>query len=97
MTWIFVAVAVLLTIIGVWSARGSASNPNPNANEPDVFASEDADLDPESDTGEPAGWNIADECLDEHVNGYNFFGNRALAVPLSFCLRCSLCSVARCE
>jgi len=30
---------------------------NANANEPDVFASPDADLDPESDTGEPEGWN----------------------------------------
>jgi hypothetical protein len=39
---------------------GPASSPkvvNPNANEPDVFASPDADLDPESDTGEPDGWN----------------------------------------
>jgi hypothetical protein len=28
--------------------------PNPNANEPDVFANDGADLDPESDTGEPS-------------------------------------------
>jgi|GEM_PF-3655381 len=33
------------------------SEPNPNANEPDVFASPQADLDPESDTGEPKEWN----------------------------------------
>jgi len=35
------------------TSRGRRSN----ANEPDVFASADADLDPESDTGEPKGWN----------------------------------------
>ncbi len=29
--------------------------PNPNANEPNVFASSGADLDPESDTIEPHG------------------------------------------
>lgn len=30
-----------------------AASQNPNANEPDVFASPNADLDPESDTGDP--------------------------------------------
>ena len=39
---------------------GSVQHEHPEdlkANEPDVFASPDADLDPESDTGEPEGWN----------------------------------------
>lgn len=31
--------------------------PKQNRPEPDVFASPEADLDPESDTGEPQGWN----------------------------------------
>lgn len=32
-----------------------ASEPNPNGNEPAAFANDGADLDPESDTGEPEG------------------------------------------
>jgi hypothetical protein len=40
MIWVgIVAVFILLIIIGVVSARGSSSNLNANANEPDVFAS----------------------------------------------------------
>jgi len=53
----FVIVGVLLGIvIGALVGRNSPLA-NPNANEPDVFASPEADLDPESDTGEPEGWN----------------------------------------
>ena len=37
--------------------RRAALKAKPNANEPDVFANDGADLDPESDTGEPKGWN----------------------------------------
>jgi hypothetical protein len=51
----FVLVLVLLAI-GVGAARWPSPSQNTNANEPDVFA-EDADLDPESDTGEPEGFN----------------------------------------
>jgi hypothetical protein len=46
--------AVLKGVPGCTPWRRS---PKRNRPEPDVFASPDADLDPESDTGEPQGWN----------------------------------------
>jgi len=53
---VFLLIVGLLMLMGrVAAARGSS--PNPNANEPDVFATDSGDLDPESDTGEPDGWN----------------------------------------
>jgi hypothetical protein len=57
---ILTVVAGLLLIIARQSnlkASKPASEPNPNANEPDALANDGADLDPESDTGEPDGWN----------------------------------------
>jgi hypothetical protein len=56
---ILIVVAGILLIIARQSnlTRRAAFKLNPNANEPDVFASKNADLDPESDTGEPKGRN----------------------------------------
>ncbi|HXN08930.1 MAG TPA: hypothetical protein VN860_04645 [Candidatus Acidoferrales bacterium] len=56
---ILLVFAGLLLIVARQSnlTQRAAFKSNPNANGPDVFASEDADLDPESDTGEPNGWN----------------------------------------
>jgi len=53
----FVIVGVLLAIVIRAFVRRNSPLANPNSNEPDVFASPEADLDPESDTGEPEGWN----------------------------------------
>jgi len=58
-------IIVVLIIVCVVFAAAALVRPvsapsgsrNPNAYEPDVFANPDADLDPESDTGEPDGWN----------------------------------------
>jgi len=55
---ILIVVAGLLLIIARDSnlTRRATLKPNPNTNEPNVFANDGADLDPESDTGEPKGW-----------------------------------------
>ncbi len=52
-----IAGVVLGVLAKIFVGRWSAAATNSNANEPDVFASPEADLDPESDTGEPEGWN----------------------------------------
>ena len=54
---ILVVVAGMLLIIArqIHLSRRAAIETHSNENEPDVFASPDADLDPESDTGEPQG------------------------------------------
>jgi len=59
MVIILILVACMLLIIVRQSnlTRRAALKAKPNANEPDVFANDGADLDPESDTGEPKGWN----------------------------------------
>jgi hypothetical protein len=57
---VLIVVAGMLLIIARQSnlkASKPVGQPNPNANEPDVFANDSADLDPESDTGDPEGWN----------------------------------------
>lgn len=56
---ILIVVAGMLLIIArqFHLGRRAAIETHTNENEPDVFASSDADLDPESDTGEPQGWN----------------------------------------
>ena len=55
--FILAVVLVVVLLIGAAKFIRPRPTPNPNALEPDVFANEDADLDPESDTGEPEGWN----------------------------------------
>jgi hypothetical protein len=55
---IFLGLALVIVVLLVaMRAVLPRTPPNPNANEPDIFASEEADLDPESDTGEPEGRN----------------------------------------
>lgn len=49
--------AILLILISLRSRSVRFAPPYPSTNEPDVFASPEADLDPESDTGEPKGQN----------------------------------------
>ncbi len=50
---VFLPIFVILVILMIFKSRSAqkTTSLNPNANEPDVFASPDADLDPESDTG----------------------------------------------
>jgi len=56
---VFLPIFVMLLILMIFRSRSvqSTALPNPNANEPDVFATPEADLDAESDTGEPKGRN----------------------------------------
>lgn len=50
---------ILLIVLAIAASRfvQPRGTSNPNANEPDVFASPEADLDPQSDTGESEKWN----------------------------------------
>jgi len=56
MIFLGLALVIVVLLVAVRSLL-PRTPPDPNANEPDVFASPEADLNPESDTGEPEGWN----------------------------------------